>query len=127
MTDMVFVANVNQTWDDVARKMLHKSLHHIVIVDENHTPVGMASVSDLLAHYVNNQARNLHRTLGESFEQAGHAPKLYTVDKDSRLFDAAHLMDIHHVQCLPVIDERRRLLGVITPTDIMRSMLEASA
>jgi CBS domain-containing protein len=43
-----------------------------------------------------------------------------TVWRDTSLADVAGLMDKHHVNGLPVIDEANRLIGIITQGDLLR-------
>lgn len=46
-----------------------------------------------------------------------HAP---TVRPDATVAEAARLMDRHEVACLPVVDDRGKLLGVVGPRDLLR-------
>jgi CBS domain-containing protein len=46
-----------------------------------------------------------------------------TVCPEATVADAARLMDRHQVTCLPVVDERGKLLGVTGPRDLLRVFL----
>jgi CBS domain-containing protein len=48
-----------------------------------------------------------------------------TVTKATTLVDAARLMVERKIGCLPVIDENRRLHGLLTETDILRALVDA--
>lgn len=43
------------------------------------------------------------------------------VHQDVGLPDAAHLMDVHHVSGLPVVDGQGTLVGVLSQTDLIRA------
>jgi CBS domain-containing protein len=43
-----------------------------------------------------------------------------TVRPDATVAEAARLMDRHEVTCLPVVDDRGKLLGVVGPRDLLR-------
>lgn len=46
-----------------------------------------------------------------------------TVPAGATAAEAARLMDLHQVTCLPVVDEYGKLLGVVTPQDLLRIFL----
>lgn len=46
-----------------------------------------------------------------------------TVNPDSPILDAAEIMLEHKVSGLPVIDENRKLVGIITESDIFRMLV----
>lgn len=45
-----------------------------------------------------------------------------TVKPDTSLTDAAHLLVVHRISGLPVVDEEGRLVGVVTEADLLRAM-----
>lgn len=48
--------------------------------------------------------------------------KPYTVVKDENLSTAAKLLYEHRIHGLPVIDKRKNLVGIISPTDILKAL-----
>ena len=49
---------------------------------------------------------------------------VHFVDKDQDLKDAAKLLLEHRIHGLPVINKRKNLVGIISPTDILEVLLE---
>ncbi|RLF58002.1 MAG: hypothetical protein DRN27_06550 [Thermoplasmata archaeon] len=47
--------------------------------------------------------------------------KYYSIDKDQNVKDAAELLYKHRIHGLPVINNRKNLVGVISPTDIIKT------
>ena len=60
MSKNVFTVSLQHTWLDAARKMSAKNIHHLVVVDENHIPVIVMSVTDFLKIALNENQSILH-------------------------------------------------------------------
>jgi CBS domain-containing protein len=50
---------------------------------------------------------------------------LRTVDPDATIAEAVRILADGHVSGLPVVDERRRVLGVISASDVVTAIAEA--
>jgi acetoin utilization protein AcuB len=50
--------------------------------------------------------------------------KPITVDADAPMSQAARLMLKHRISCLPIVNERRQLCGLLTETDVLRAAIE---
>jgi CBS domain-containing protein len=48
---------------------------------------------------------------------------LYTVTPDTPILDAAEIMLEHKVSGIPVLDEKKNLVGIITESDIFRMLV----
>ena len=46
----------------------------------------------------------------------------YSVEKDQDVKDAAKLLYENRIHGLPVINKRKQLVGIISPTDILKSV-----
>ena len=46
----------------------------------------------------------------------------YSVEKDQNVKDAAKLLYVHRIHGLPVVNNRKNLIGIISPTDILKNM-----
>lgn len=69
MTDTVYTANLDHSWNDVARKMSAKNIHHIVIIDENNLPQSIISTSDFLSFALNADSKTLSKKLRDTISK----------------------------------------------------------
>lgn len=55
------------------------------------------------------------RTVAEAMTRG-----LVTIHESAQVYEAAQLMDAHRVHGLPVVDAERKLVGVLSQTDLLR-------
>ena len=55
------------------------------------------------------------RTVSEAMTRG-----LVTIHDNAQIYEAAQLMDAHRVHGLPVVDEARNVVGVLSQTDLLR-------
>lgn len=100
---------------------------HLPVVDGKRL-VGIISQRDLLQvqgeRVSKNPALRAHaeRTLEETFVRDIMNTNVVTIRPDASLAQAAQHMLEHRVGALPVIDDRNQLLGIVTETDLLRSL-----
>lgn len=128
--------------DSLAKAMevfRENSFRHAMVIDESGTVAGIVSDRDIL--------RNLpfagRRPPGPSKRSRDYlfkilpgtkVPNLTIADimttrlkhlrPDSSMRDAANRMRESKIECLPIIDEQKKLCGIVTITDLMRSLLD---
>jgi CBS domain-containing protein len=93
------------------------------------TPPAYMMVLDSFVYFNNPVTfdRDLHRAVGQTVQDI-MTPHPITIHPEQTLAEAARLMRDRHVHRLPVVDETGRLVGIITQSDIVRSMaLEMAA
>ncbi|HMV43180.1 MAG TPA: CBS domain-containing protein [Leptospiraceae bacterium] len=115
MTKNVFTVNTHHTWQEVARKLSSKNIHHIVVVDSNHKPVSVMSVSDFLRFAINSDKSILEKTL----EEVKPHHRLISLKAEDHAYDAVNEMNNHLVESVVVLDENGRLEGIVTSKDLM--------
>jgi CBS domain-containing protein len=49
--------------------------------------------------------------------------KIITIDPDATLGEAAELMALHRIDCLPMVAPDGTLLGLVTKSDLIRATL----
>ena len=52
------------------------------------------------------------------------AKKVITIKKDASISDAAALMDKHKINRLPVVDENKKLIGILTRGDVIGALVK---
>lgn len=125
MTDSVFTVSPERTWKEAARLMGTKGIHHLVIVNERHEPIGVLSSLDFVFQVLGGLEPD---KLGAGpIGNRGGRSRLITVTAESKLVDAANLMSVHHIDCLPVLADDGKLAGIVTARDLMEASLDSPA
>ena len=100
-----------------------RRFHHLVVIEKGR-PVGVVSDRDLLKNIspfiggLSEKPRDV-ATLKKRIHQI-MTRKLVSIGPESPASEAAHLMIKRNVSCLPVIDKKEKLLGIITARDLLR-------
>ena len=92
--------------------MHSRGFHHLPVVEGDHV-VGVIAKSDLLL-----AAANYGSAEVPVDEIMPGAPVCVT--ENSQLKYAARLLVVNHIGCLPVLNTRKKLVGIITETDIFK-------
>ena len=130
---------------EAIRILAEKQITGLPVVDQGGKLVGVISESDLMwketgvdpppyimfldsVIYLQNPARydkEIHKALGQTVgEVMSDSP--ITIDPHSSLREAAHLMHEKHVRRLPVVDSEGKVIGILTRSDIIRTMAYSS-
>ena len=114
MSTEVVTISRDATLHDAIGKMLEYNIHGLIVVEgANNRPVGIVTTDDILALIENSQPEG-DMPVGE-FMSAG----LISTDPDYDLQKAVSIMTRNKIHRLPVIKDKK-LLGIITGSDIMR-------
>ncbi len=100
---------------EVVRVMADTDIHAIIVAEgEGARPRGVVSHSDVVRRY------------GEDLSQIAASevmtPEPITVTEDTPVAEAAEKMLQSRIHRLVVVDEKERLLGILSTTDIVRDM-----
>jgi CBS domain-containing membrane protein len=100
-----------------------ESIHHLAVVDGD-VMVGVISHRDVLAASISTLSNpseedelDLKRRTEVSRVMHG---TVETVTRDTPIGKAADLLLAHRVGCLPVVDERHHIVGMLTKADFVR-------
>ena len=100
-----------------ASEIMHdKDLHHIPVVDQNESIVGILTLRDL-------KIAAMH--FGEAHvdvSEVMHSP-VVTVAPGDMLAEAARKMVDNRIGGLPVLDDNDQIVGVLTETDLLRALI----
>jgi acetoin utilization protein AcuB len=100
------------------RLMQEHCLHHVPVLDDAQNLVGIVAERDLLL------AATHHLRAAVDVGEVMHRD-VVTTTPDAPVGDAAALMVDHRIGGLPVLDAGKRVVGVITETDIFRAFVAA--
>lgn len=112
MTSPVVSIPPEMTVSEALALMNQRCLHHLPVVDSESRLVGLTSDRDLLARK-GREGLLVSQTM---------ATEVLTAGPDSAICAVARIMTDHHVNCVPVIDPERQLLGILTSLDLLACM-----
>lgn len=137
MTNPAPTVRAEQTVGEAMELLQEQRLRHLVVVDDKECTVGVLSDRDVVRALpppprtasLGSDSRKFRAAL---FATDKHEPvlrervaaimsaKLLTTSPASLLVDAVTTMTDKNIHCLPVRDAERRLVGLLTVTDILR-------
>jgi len=95
--------------------MESRDLHHLPVMNADNEVVGIVA-----RRHLQLAARYFHEAPVEVAEVM-HTP-VVTIASDADLSVAVERMMDDHIGCLPVADDGRHLVGIITETDLLRAL-----
>jgi CBS-domain-containing membrane protein len=122
---LVTVRDYDTIWHAVDR-FVATGLHHLVVLDPEDRLVGVLDDRSVLAEWPLDAAGMHHRTIGEllrSREGSGDAPRLHPAVSLRRA--GLQMLDLD-IDALAVADDLGQVVGIVTSTDLMRSLVEDS-
>jgi CBS domain-containing protein len=137
MTPNVITASPNHTLYRAASLMTQHGIAHLIIKEAN-TPVGIISKMDLASFAPAFNGFNEPRFVKQKRSKFGvaHPNRVYLVPlasdlmatnlliirPEATLAEASQIMLRKGISCLPVVDENDSLLGVVTKSDLVRTV-----
>lgn len=139
MTSEVVEARRDTPVKDVARLLNGHRISGLPVVDHDDKVLGVISETDLILRQATRAGHGrdrrfrmpkLRRTdrvaaakaTALTAEELMSTPAI-TVHPEQRVADAARVMERHHIERLPVVDEEDRLIGIATRRDLLRVFL----
>jgi CBS-domain-containing membrane protein len=107
---------------------VQSGLHHLIVLDAEDAPVGVLDDRGVLAEWPLDAAGMHHRTIGELLRSrvvAGGiaAPRTHATVS---IRQAGLQMLDQRVDALAVVDDFGKVVGILTGSDLIRSLVEAS-
>lgn len=126
MTRDVKTLTQDQLAGDAMHLIVEGQIRHIPIVDgANHKLVGLVTETDLLRKVLHGRAMNPQETYHQFLDAMLPVEDLMvkdviTLPPDAKVAEAASLFLKKQIRCVPVVDEKGKLLGIVTATDLMK-------
>jgi len=114
MTAKVTTLLPTNTLNDAIAMMANNTFRHFIVVEPDSTLAGVVSDRDLL------RAMNHRRDWAETKVGDFMTRDVVTVRKETHLSDAVEEILSRRINCLPVVDEKNRVCGIVTSTDLLR-------
>lgn len=122
------VSPTTTVWTALA-VMRQGDIRHLPITDEDGTLRGILSNRDFrrLLDFLDAEGRIPHvRDIAVS-EIMTKAPEILIAHPDTPLVNVAQLMVMRKVGAIPIVDARRRVIGIVTQKDVLRELVRALA
>ena len=143
MQPHVVTVNAQDTVHDALERMLENKVSALPVLDHRGHCVGILSSRDFVDmtheldedfHEASHESevwwsvfiRNLSENIGDQSVMDLMTEEVISVAADDLLVDAARTMLSQRVHRLPVTDDQKRLLGIISTTDVLRAFVEAA-
>ncbi len=103
-----------------ARRLLDSNVIHHLPVVEGHRLVGIISSSDLLKLYLlDDKLAIFERATVDQIMETN----LVVLDRRATLREAVEKLSMGSFHALPIVDKKRRLVGIITSSDLIGELL----
>jgi acetoin utilization protein AcuB len=128
MTRDVVCVEMDFTLGKAIELCSEKRIRHLPVLDEHKRLVGIVTDRDLryrLSPRLGTLSEN--NSDRESLNRPVHqimVRQVVCTTADTALPEAAQLMLTSRVGCLPIVDRERRVIGIITTTDLLRYIAE---
>ncbi|RUO63264.1 acetoin utilization protein AcuB [Pseudidiomarina planktonica] len=125
MTRQVTTIGMDETLETLQHIFSRNKFHHVLVVDGTQL-VGVVSDRDLLKALSPNLGtaaetmRDL-ATLNKKVHQVMQR-ELRTLPPTAGIYDAVRLFNRERVSCIPIMDESRKPVGILSWRDIMRAL-----
>lgn len=129
MSTHVIAVRGNATYKEMAARLHEMHVSAFPVLDEENRVIGIVSESDLMTKAALREmmpdvfggmmrAREQAKAAGVTAEELMTAPPV-TVAPDDTVTQAARLMYGRRVKRLPVVDQDRRLVGIVSRADVL--------
>lgn len=100
-------------------------VRHLVVVDTMQRPVGVFSERDFLKHIARRigKGQKVYRRLPVKELMV---PRPRVITPDTTIAEAAGLMAKLKIGCLPVVDERGRVIGIVSVVDLLKLLAQGA-
>ena len=126
MTDNVKLATENQTIRVVCRMMYENKIGSIVILKEStygnaegERPIGIVTERDIVGLIGHAEPFSIYSPVHEVMSSP-----VITINPNSSIGDAMESMQQKDIRRLPVVDNKGKLVGIITDKDIFRTIVK---
>lgn len=125
MATEIVTVELDDTLAAVKEIFDNTGFHHLLVA-ANGKLAGVVSDRDLLKALSPNIGTLIETekdvaTLNKRVHQI-MSRELVTLPPDASIYDAVHVFNVHTVSCIPVVDEARRPVGIVSWRDIFKAI-----
>jgi acetoin utilization protein AcuB len=125
MSSPVITLTPENTIEDAKALILEKKFHHIPVVSDNNVLVGILSDGDIFCKASTGEC------LPVEILDIGKLPKIADImvkrvlvgKEDTQIPYIAKVLIEEHVSAIPIIDEKKTPIGIVTRSDVLKTLL----
>lgn len=122
MTKELFFLRPNRKISKVEEVMDWFDIRHVLITDDNNKLLGVISQRDLFRILIGNMTElEDKKFINQIYVTDLMTKNPLTTTANVSIRHAAKLMTKNKISCLPVLDRNKKVIGIVTDTDIVRS------
>lgn len=125
MTTPVSTLTPDHTFQDAWELVQRSHLRHIPIIDSEMRPQGILSDRDLLREAAVLKSGAQQRGMAERKISGFMQTRVLVAAPQTEIREIARVMVAEHVGAIPIVDDKDRLCGILTRSDILRTVTNA--
>lgn len=114
MNDEPYVFYEDDSLLTASNFMKEEKIRNVPVIDKNNKLVGLITLREIIEGVIGNERK--------SIVSQAMVKEVSSVSLETPLRGAIELMLINHFGCLPVTDSDGKLLGIITETDLLKTL-----
>ncbi|MFT4925495.1 MAG: CBS domain-containing protein [Phenylobacterium sp.] len=122
MSSPVTVLKPQMTFAEVWAIFSQKRYRHFLVADDANQLMGVVSDRDLLSKVANEALNKQPRVTNKTVEQIMQTSVL-TASANTAIQELCQVMFSQHIGALPITTDEGKVLGIVTRSDILRSMI----
>ncbi len=126
MTQRVIALRGDTTVLEAAKTLTGAGISGAPVVDDDERLLGLVSEEDLMGAFYDGERAIAHEPIGKCvvLGAALITRRVVAVGPDTPVHDIMRAMIIRKIKRVPVLDENRRVIGIVSRRDILRAMAE---
>ena len=117
-TDL-FTVNENDKIELASNILQYRHVRHIPVVNDDNILVGLITPRELMKGLLKSPKSVLAKDIMKT--------QVYAVEPTTPLIGALEVMIVNKFGCLPIVDQKRKLLGIISEIDLLKLLYKNSA
>jgi predicted transcriptional regulator len=126
MTKPVVCVNLKTSTEELSRLFIEKSISGTPVVDEKGKLIGVVSKTDILETHLLPEEYRESPTLSPGYVENIMVPIVSSVAEEDSIDQVIKLMVEENIRRVVVTDPEQRVVGIITPMDILKFIVKKS-
>jgi len=126
MTSPVICVSPTTPTEELAKLFIDKSISGAPVIDENGKLVGIVSKTDLLEAHLMPEEYMESPTLQKGYVEDIMVPIVSFVSENDPIDRIIHLMSDENIHRVVVTDGEGKVVGIITPMDVLKYIIKSS-